>query len=214
MKKKGFTLVELLAVIAILAILVIIALPNVLGMFNSAKKNTFVTELQSIYDTASTQFVSDSMGRHSAGAGIAYSRIGGTVFNEGSATAYKRGTNTAAEYKKIDLQGTNSIDFYIEFNLAGKVITYYATDGQYQYVFEGADLKKEEIVSKDIEGAANCNPEGNNTHKVFFGALGNSSVNTGVVTISDAQEYCDAGKFTKLVVNGTKFTVEASGHGN
>ncbi|MCI7083376.1 MAG: prepilin-type N-terminal cleavage/methylation domain-containing protein, partial [Tenericutes bacterium] len=33
MNKKGFTLVELLAVIAILAILVIIALPNVLSMF-------------------------------------------------------------------------------------------------------------------------------------------------------------------------------------
>ena len=34
MKKQGFTLVELLAVIAIMAILVIIALPNVLKMFN------------------------------------------------------------------------------------------------------------------------------------------------------------------------------------
>ena len=31
---KGFTLVELLAVIAIMAILLIIALPNVLKMFN------------------------------------------------------------------------------------------------------------------------------------------------------------------------------------
>ena len=39
MKNKGFTLVELLAVIAILAILVIIALPNVLKMFNQAKKD-------------------------------------------------------------------------------------------------------------------------------------------------------------------------------
>ena len=38
MKHKGFTLVELLAVIAILALLVIIALPNVLKMFNQAKK--------------------------------------------------------------------------------------------------------------------------------------------------------------------------------
>ena len=44
MKKKGFTLVELLAVIAILAILVIIALPNVLKLFTSAKVNTFKTE--------------------------------------------------------------------------------------------------------------------------------------------------------------------------
>ena len=33
MKNKGFTLVELLAVIAILAILVIVAMPNVLGIF-------------------------------------------------------------------------------------------------------------------------------------------------------------------------------------
>ncbi|UKI58404.1 MAG: prepilin-type N-terminal cleavage/methylation domain-containing protein [Clostridium sp.] len=38
MNKKGFTLVELLAVIAILAILVLVAVPNVLGMFNNAKK--------------------------------------------------------------------------------------------------------------------------------------------------------------------------------
>ena len=48
MKKRGFTLVELLAVIAILAILVIIALPNVMGMFNNAKKNTFLTEIKKI----------------------------------------------------------------------------------------------------------------------------------------------------------------------
>ena len=37
MKKKGFTLVELLAVIAILAILVIMALPAVLSMFTKAR---------------------------------------------------------------------------------------------------------------------------------------------------------------------------------
>ena len=61
MKKKGFTLVELLAVIAILAILVIIALPNVLSMFNSAKKSTFVTEVQSIYKQAQTDFINDSI---------------------------------------------------------------------------------------------------------------------------------------------------------
>ena len=49
MKKKGFTLVELLAVIAILAILVIIALPNVMGMFREAKKNSFMTEIISMH---------------------------------------------------------------------------------------------------------------------------------------------------------------------
>lgn len=39
--KDGFTLVELLAVIAILALLVILALPNVISMFNQAKKEIF-----------------------------------------------------------------------------------------------------------------------------------------------------------------------------
>ena len=49
MNKKGFTLVELLAVIAILALLVIIALPNVLSMFNNAKKDLFLTEAKNVF---------------------------------------------------------------------------------------------------------------------------------------------------------------------
>ena len=58
---KGFTLVELLAVIAILAILVIIALPNVLKMFNDAKKNSFLTETKTIYSEVSKKYISETM---------------------------------------------------------------------------------------------------------------------------------------------------------
>ena len=47
--KKGFTLVELLAVVAILSILVIIALPNIMGMFSNAKERLFLTEVKRIY---------------------------------------------------------------------------------------------------------------------------------------------------------------------
>ena len=61
MKNKGFTLVELLAVIAILAILVIIALPNVLKMFNDAKKNSFLTEAKTIYSEVSKKYISETM---------------------------------------------------------------------------------------------------------------------------------------------------------
>ena len=61
MKKKGFTLVELLAVIAILAILVIVAMPNVLGMFNQAKSSTFVTEVQEYLNAASTKFMTEAL---------------------------------------------------------------------------------------------------------------------------------------------------------
>lgn len=57
---KGFTLVELLAVIAILAILVIIALPNVLKLYNNAKKNIFLTEAKNIYKSSANKYVTES----------------------------------------------------------------------------------------------------------------------------------------------------------
>ena len=61
MKRKGFTLVELLAVIAILAILVIIALPNVLKMYNTSKKNIFLVEAKEIYGEVSKKYMTESM---------------------------------------------------------------------------------------------------------------------------------------------------------
>ena len=61
MNKKGFTLVELLAVIAILAILVIIALPNVIKLYNNAKKNAFMTEAQNLAKEVSSKYISESM---------------------------------------------------------------------------------------------------------------------------------------------------------
>ena len=61
MNKKGFTLVELLAVIEILAILVIIALPNVLKMFNDSKMNSFLTEAKTLYSEVSKKYISETM---------------------------------------------------------------------------------------------------------------------------------------------------------
>lgn len=187
MKKKGFTLVELLAVIAILAILVIIALPNVLGMFNQAKKNTFVTELQSIYDTAATQFVSDSMGDMSKwSGGITYARVSGTRVAQSTETGYKL----------LDLSGTNAIDYYIHFNLAGEVTEFYATDKQYQFIYNGPGLKKERIGATNIDSKdhqlsndALDNPPTNLVVSVTVGDAGTTDVNTGVITIADAQSY-------------------------
>ena len=56
---KGFTLVELLAVIAIMAILLIIALPNVLKMFNESKKKVFLTESKSVFKEAINKTIKD-----------------------------------------------------------------------------------------------------------------------------------------------------------
>jgi len=131
MKKEGFTLVELLAVIAILAILVIIALPNVMGMFNQAKQNSFSTEIKEIYKQAQQQWISDSM---LSTAQITYYRTNGTS-----------GASGTANTKGIDLTGRTQLDYLIVIDKAGKVKEYYATDGSYQYYYKSNDLNVENI---------------------------------------------------------------------
>ena len=128
MKKNGFTLVELLAVIAILAILVIIALPNVMGMFNTAKKNSFITECKTIYGVAMEEWINDSM------------------FETSTRTYSRCATCTG---KSLSLSGRNNLDYIIEIDKSGCVTKYYATDGTYQYKFEDGCLKKEDIDDPD-----------------------------------------------------------------
>ena len=55
MNKKGFTLVELLAVIVVLAIIMIIAVPSVMESMNSARKNAFKIYAQKVLNTAQTK---------------------------------------------------------------------------------------------------------------------------------------------------------------
>ena len=51
MNKKGFTLVELLAVIVILALIAIIAFPNVTKLIKGAKKDTNTVQFSVIKET-------------------------------------------------------------------------------------------------------------------------------------------------------------------
>ena len=129
MKKKGFTLVELLCVIAILAILVIIALPNILSMFNSAKKSSFETELKSVYTAAEERWINDTFS--SSGTKIYAHCLSGTCSNE------------------LKLNGRDNLEYYIEFDTKGNIVKYYAKDGSYQYSYEGPGLKKDGI--SDVE---------------------------------------------------------------
>ena len=57
---KGFTLVELLAVIVILGIIMVIAIPNVLNTLEISKKKTFLEYVQKIYSTAHTKWLQET----------------------------------------------------------------------------------------------------------------------------------------------------------
>ena len=60
-EKKGFTLVELLAVIVILAILILLALPNVIKIMNTAKKNAAIDAVNGYIRTVKTQMVANEI---------------------------------------------------------------------------------------------------------------------------------------------------------
>jgi prepilin-type N-terminal cleavage/methylation domain-containing protein len=114
MKNKGFTLVELLAVIAILAILVIVAMPNVLGMFNQAKVSSFATEVQKLMDTATTTFTKDSLK------------------NSGQTVYYSNVDNASLKTNKLDMSG-NEKNYFIEMDRNGNFKRVVVYDENYCY---------------------------------------------------------------------------------
>ncbi|MDD2203155.1 MAG: prepilin-type N-terminal cleavage/methylation domain-containing protein [Bacilli bacterium] len=59
--KKGFTLVELLAVIVILAIILAIAVPGITGIINSAKKGSFESDVKMIITGIEYQVLGSSV---------------------------------------------------------------------------------------------------------------------------------------------------------
>ncbi len=108
MKRKGFTLVELLAVIAILAILVIMALPAVLRMFNSARKDSFTNEVNTVIRTARQQY----------------------LLSGGSDTTW---SNAEGSTSTLDLTGNSRLKYYVQMNNEGKITKLQVTNGDFQY---------------------------------------------------------------------------------
>ncbi|NLC97239.1 MAG: prepilin-type N-terminal cleavage/methylation domain-containing protein [Erysipelotrichaceae bacterium] len=139
--KKGFTLVELLAVIAILAILIIIALPNVLEMFNNAKKDVFVTEVKTVTSSAEKRFLT--------------SQISGDV-----ETTFCRSETDSIN--PLNMSGAEKY-YYIELNSKGR-IRYLVVwdDGKYiKYKYSSSksvtSIDKKDIVENDNESITCAN---------------------------------------------------------
>lgn len=59
LNKKGFTLVELLAVIVILALIMVLTVPTILDQMNSARQSSFLLYAEEMLKTAQTKYQSD-----------------------------------------------------------------------------------------------------------------------------------------------------------
>ena len=156
MKKKGFTLVELLAVIAILAILVIIALPNVLSMYNEARKNTFITEVREYYKAGEQNFLLNS------GNAVTYTSLEGVT---GS--------------KTIEMTGNKNMQYYIVFDANGKCTKLLATNGTYKIEATAAEINIEQL------GETYKADETSDKFTLVLDATDNSAKITGAVKSSN-----------------------------
>ncbi len=119
--KKGFTLVELLAVIAILAILVLIALPNILNLYRNARENVFVSDVQSIIRSAQQAYVTNSLINKSK-----------TCFDSKS--------------NPLDIESRSNLIYKVQLSQNGKIISIQVMDNNYQIIKTNeADIKRDDI---------------------------------------------------------------------
>ena len=199
MKKEGFTLVELLAVIAILAILVIIALPNVLRMFNNAKESTFETEVKEIASTAQKQWLKDS------------------ITNSG-AKVYTSCTEKTCE-NPLDIIAKDSLEYYVHMDSSGKIDQLYVKDDSFQYGNNGEfdinnvtgvekvsdvtddkkiEIKDNKVTVGGVEVAINNGESSGEEETIPDGmvCIRAKTLHTATCEYTDAQNYCSGEGYT------------------
>ncbi len=123
-------MVELLAVIAILAILVIIVIPNVLRMLRKARKDSFMLESKSLYNTVMKQnFLTSTEPK---------------IYSTGS----------------LDLNGGNDLEYSITTNQQGQIVCFQVANTSYMWIYRnnGVPLTDETIVANEVE-VADRDPE-------------------------------------------------------
>lgn len=123
--KKGFTLVELLAVIAILAVIGVVAVPNILSLFTSGKKETFLIEAKTIYREAIKKFTAESL-------------KGNTVYE------------FTSDVNPLDID-KDTIDYRVELNQNGKVVSLIVSNDEYCVKGDNSFLSKEEDIILDTK---------------------------------------------------------------
>lgn len=133
-EKKGFTLVELLAVIALIGILLLLVTPNVMKLFTGAKKSLFYDEALSIYNNAYTTYI--------------YNTSEGDYTNR-----FCRGKDTST--KLIDVEEKEGLYYDVTVNLFGEVTSLKVANENFSIEVSNSNgIKKKSIKQSDIKDAS------------------------------------------------------------
>ncbi len=164
MKKtnKGFTLVELLAVIVILAIIMIIAIPAVLQTMQSARQKTFKEYVTKVYTQAQNSYLAatqDFSGEGKAVTGITVKVDGNTRTCTGFNVKDGLGFSSTGEYEGAVLVcpgATSSAKINVLVRLTDKS---YSTKGWVNYTSKGEDFDLGSPIADRASYALNMNDE-------------------------------------------------------
>ena len=128
MKKKGFTLVELIAVIALLSIIMLLIVPNVANYLNSSKKTLCYDNVVNMFKSATTTFMYQDDPTNT------------TFSNNGV---------------KLDVDVESEYVYTIKVNNYGEVISIDVNNGVYSYNKSSSDinegLNKSDIKLEDVK---------------------------------------------------------------
>lgn len=128
MKKKGFTLVELIAVIALLSIIMLLIVPNVANYLNNSKKTLFYDNVVNMFKSATTTFMYQDDPTNT------------TFSNNGV---------------KLDVDVESEYVYTIKVNNYGEVISIDVNNGVYSYSKSSSDinegLNKSDIKLEDVK---------------------------------------------------------------
>ncbi len=161
--KKGFTLVELLAVIAILAILVIMALPAVLKMFTQARIDTFNNELNTIIRTTRQQY----------------------LLSGGQAATYSKDSNS------LSLTGNSELNYCITINGQGQIVELKATNGSYKYESNGivSETNSSDILDAESGYTLSCSGVNGSSSLTYVNRQNAGSITVGDEVAIDTEHF-------------------------
>ena len=131
MNKKGFTLVELLAVVALMGVLVMILSTDVIETFKGTKKQNFVTETREVCREATNTFLRES------------------IVTLQAKNYYKFGNDSS---HALNLNGRQEFNYFIKVNTDGEVIGLLTWDGTYTIrIVNGYGIDPSIITESDID---------------------------------------------------------------